>query len=247
MFLLVLCYYYLAMKKKFESPECSTCGSRHKSIFCDLSVDEVKEIDDFKACNIYSKGQVIFNEGNRTNGVYCVNKGKIKLYQIGAEGKEQIIRFAQAGDVIGYRALLSEEPLSSSAEAIEESAVCFIPKTQILSMITQNTNFNFKLLKTLSHELGESAKIITDLAQKPVRERLAETLLMLKDTFDLDEEKVIQVKLSREELANIVGTATESVIRLLSEFKKDNMIAVEGRNIKLINIPALTKTANIFD
>jgi CRP/FNR family transcriptional regulator len=235
------------MKKKFEMPQCSTCGSRHKSVFCDLSSDEVRDIDDQKGCNIYDKGQIIFHEGNRTNGIYCVNKGKIKLFQLGSEGKEQIIRFAKEGDVIGYRALLSEEPLSASAEAIEEAAVCFIPKSQVLKMITGNSNFNFRLLKELSHELGESAKIITDLAQKPVRERLAETLLMLKDTFELNEEKTIQVKLSREELANIVGTATESVIRLLSEFKKDNLIAIEGRNIKLLDIPALTRTANIFD
>ncbi|MCO6499844.1 MAG: Crp/Fnr family transcriptional regulator [Vicingus serpentipes] len=235
------------MKKKMEMPHCDTCGSRHKSVFCSLSEQEVNNVDASKGCNIYDRGQVIFHEGNRTNGIYCINKGKIKLFQLGSEGKEQIIRFAKAGDIIGYRALLSEEPLSASAEAIEEAVVCFIPKAQVFSLITDNPNFNFKLLKTLSHELGEAAKIITDLAQKPVRERLAETLLMLKDTFELNEEKTIQVKLSREELANIVGTATESVIRLLSEFKKDEMIALEGRNIRLLNIPELTRVANIFD
>ena len=235
------------MKKNIEMPRCATCGSRNKSVFCDMSIDEAKDMDSVKGCNIYDRGQVIFHEGNRTNGIYCVNRGKIKLFQLGSEGKEQIIRFAKEGDIIGYRALLSEEPLSASAEALEEAAVCFIPKSQVLKMITENPNFNFKMLKALSHELGEAAKVITDLAQKPVRERLAETLLMLKDTFELDNEKAIQVKLSREELANIVGTATESVIRLLSEFKKDKLIAVEGRNIKLLNIPELTRTANIFD
>ena len=247
MFLIIFVHSSLIMKKKFEMPHCETCGSRHKSVFCGVSNKEVQEIDSSKGCNIYDKGQIIFHEGNRTNGIYCVNKGKIKLFQLGSEGKEQIIRFAKEGDVIGYRALLSEEPLSASAEAIEEASVCFIPKTQVLKMITENSNFNFKLLKALSHELGEAAKVITDLAQKPVRERLAETLLMLKDTFELDEEKAIQVRLSREELANIVGTATESVIRLLSEFKKEELIALDGRNIKLLNIPGLTRTANIFD
>ena len=103
------------------------------------------------------------------------------------------------------------------------------------------------MLKKLSQELGESSKAITDLAQKPVKERLAETLLMLKDTFELDNQKVIQVKLSREELGNIVGTATESVIRLLSEFKKEGLIALEGKYIKLLDIPGLTKVANIID
>ncbi|MDF1674770.1 MAG: Crp/Fnr family transcriptional regulator [Vicingaceae bacterium] len=236
------------MKNQKEHPRCQTCGSKHMSVFCALSNEQVEEIDNSKGCNFYNKGQVVFHEGNRTNGIYCINKGKVKLFQIGSEGKEQIIRFAKPGDVIGYRALLSEEPLSASASAIEDdTTICFIPRDQIFSMIAQNPNFNFKFLKMLSHELGEAAKIITDLAQKPVRERLAETLLILKDTFELDEEKNIQVKLSREELANIVGTATESVIRLLSEFKKDELIAVEGRNIKLLNIPGLTRVANVFE
>jgi len=236
------------MKKNFESPRCEACGARHKSVFCSLSPNEVADMDSIKSCNVYNKSQILFHEGNRNNGIYCINKGKIKLFQLGFEGKEQIIRFAKEGDIIGYRSLLSEEPLSATATALEDdTTVCFIPRIQVLKMITENPNFNFKMLKILSHELGEAAKIITDLAQKPVRERLAETLLILKDTFDLDEEKAIQVKLSREELANIVGTATESVIRLLSEFKKENLIALEGKNIKLLNIPGLTRTANVFD
>jgi len=237
----------ILMKNRPESPHCETCGSRHKSVFCGLATNEIADIDASKGCNFYDRGQVIFHEGNRINGIYCINKGKIKIYQTGSEGKEQIIRFAKEGDIIGYRALLSEEPLSASAATLEEATLCFIPKSQILKVIQNNPNFNFKLLKMLSHELGEAARIITDLAQKPVRERLAESLLLLKDTFELDAEKNIQVKLSREELANIVGTATESVIRLLSEFKKDKMIDLDGRNIKLINIPALTREANILD
>jgi CRP-like cAMP-binding protein len=235
------------MKKKPEMPHCETCGSRDKSVFCGLASGEVSDIDASKGCNFYDKGQVIFHEGNRINGIYCINKGKIKIFQIGAEGKEQIIRFAKEGDIIGYRALLSEEPLSASAATLEEATLCFIPKSQIFKVLQENPNFNFKMLKLLSHELGEAARIITDLAQKPVRERLAESLLLLKDTFDLDEEKNIQVKLSREELANIIGTATESVIRLLSEFKKDKLIDVDGRNIKLLNIPGLKRTANILE
>ena len=235
------------MKKKPEMPHCETCGSRDKSVFCGLASNEVNDLDASKGCNFYDKGQVIFHEGNRINGIYCINKGKIKIFQIGVEGKEQIIRFAKEGDIIGYRALLSEEPLSASAATLEEATLCFIPKSQIFKALQDNPNFNFKMLKLLSHELGEAARIITDLAQKPVRERLAESLLLLKDTFELDEENNIQVKLSREELANIIGTATESVIRLLAEFKKDRLIDVDGRNIKLLNIPGLTRTANIFE
>ncbi len=235
------------MKKKIETPHCETCGSRHKSVFCGIASSEVKEIDAIKGCNFFDRGQVIFHEGNRINGIYCINSGKVKIFQIGSEGKEQIIRFAKEGDIIGYRALLSEEPLSASAATLEEATLCFIPKSQVLKVIQENPAFNLKMLKMLSHELGEAARVITDLAQKPVRERLAESLLLLKDTFELDEEKNIQVKLSREELANIIGTATESVIRLLSEFKKDKLIDINGRTIKLVNIQGLVRVANIFD
>jgi CRP-like cAMP-binding protein len=235
------------MKKRAEQIRCDTCGSRDKSVFCSLSPEETADIDASKSCNYYAKGQVIFHEGNRINGIYCVSKGKIKLFQIGNEGKEQIIRFAKEGDIIGYRALLSEEPLSASAATLEETSLCFIPKSQLLKLIENNPNFNFKMLKLLSHELGEAAKVITELAQKPVRERLAETLLILRQTFETDENQVIQVKLSREEIANIVGTATESVIRLLSDFKKERLIEVEGRSIKIVNIPGLTRVANVFE
>ena len=235
------------MKTNYHTPNCDSCLSRDISIFCDLTDTEIGALNKVKTCNIYDKGKIIFHEGNNIHGIYCVSKGKIKLYQLGGEGKEQIIRFAKPGDVIGYRALLSEEPLSASAESLEDAIVCFIPKNHIFKMLKENQNFNFKMLKELSHELGTSVKTITDLAQKPVRERLAETLLMLKDTFELDDQKIIQVKLSREELANIVGTATESVIRLLSEYKKEGIIALEGKNIKLLDVSALTRAANIFD
>lgn len=235
------------MKIKPEIPHCDFCNVCKKSIFHDLSDDAIAELNENKKCNFYTKGQLIFNEGNRINGIYCINKGKVKLFQVGSEGKNQIIKFAKEGEIIGYRALLSDEPLSASAAAIEDATLCFIPKAHFFKIITDHPNFNFKMLKLLSHELGDATKVITDLAQKSVRERVAEVLLILKETFDLDDEKTLQVQLSREELANIVGTASESVIRLLSEFKKDGMIDLKGKNIMLLDIPKLTKTANIFD
>ncbi len=102
------------------------------------------------------------------------------------------------------------------------------------------------LMKLTCRELGESNKFLTDIAQKTVRERLAEVLLLLMDTFELDEDNYLQISLTREDLANIVGTATESVIRLLSEFRADNMIEINGRRIKLLNIPKLIKVGNVY-
>ena len=101
------------------------------------------------------------------------------------------------------------------------------------------------LMQLTCKELGEANNFITDIAQKTVRERLAEILLLLKDRFDLDEDQVLKISLTREELANLVGTATESVIRLLSEFKSDELIELQGRKIKILNLPGLHKVANL--
>ncbi len=121
-----------------------------------------------------------------------------------------------------------------------------MPGDIITSFIKGNPEFAMALMRLTCRELGESNKFLTDIAQKTVRERLAEVLLLLMDTFDLDEEHTLQISLTREELANMVGTATESVIRLLSEFKADNLIELNGRKIKLLNIPKLIKIGNVY-
>jgi CRP-like cAMP-binding protein len=124
--------------------------------------------------------------------------------------------------------------------------VCFIPSEILISLVKSNANFAFELLKLACHELGEANSFITDIAQKTVRERLAEILLLLVNEFGVDNQQVLQISLTREELANIVGTATESVIRLLSEFKADKLVELNGRKIKIINIRGLEKISNVF-
>ena len=100
-------------------------------------------------------------------------------------------------------------------------------------------------MQIVCRELREANDYITDIAQKTVRERLAEVLLLLKENFELDNQNTLQISLTREELANMVGTATESVIRLLSEFKQDKLIELQGRKIKFLDISSLRRVANI--
>lgn len=187
------------------------------------------------------------HEGSRPNGVYCLHHGKTKVYRLGSEGKEQIIRFAKDGDLIGYRSLLSGENLSASISALEDTHACFIPKTALFKLIEKNPRFSLNMMKMTCHELGEAGKLITNLAQKTVRERLAEVLLIIDKTFGQDEEGNLDVSLTREEIANMVGTATESVIRLLSEFKDDGLISIKGRKIMLNDRNALVKIGNVYD
>ena len=134
----------------------------------------------------------------------------------------------------------------TTAKVIEEAVLCHIPYQTLLYLIQNNWQFSHHMLQIVCKELREANDYITDIAQKTVRERLAEVLLLLKENFELDNANTLQISLTREELANMVGTATESVIRLLSEFKQDQLIDLQGRKIKFINVPGLTKVANLL-
>lgn len=214
-------------------------------LFKKLTEDEFARLNFEKSCAYYKKGTVVYREGSRLTGFYCVTKGIVKVFKTGIDGKEQIIRFAKKGEIIAYRSLLSQELACTTAKIIDEAVLCHIPYQTLLFLIQSNWQFSHHMLQIVCRELREANDYITDIAQKSVRERLAEVLLLLKENFDLDHQNTLQISLTREELANMVGTATESVIRLLSEFRQDRLIELDGRRIKFVNIPGLQKVAGI--
>jgi CRP-like cAMP-binding protein len=228
-------------------PVCDKCSLESGSIFKHLNQEEVNIINFEKDFRQYKRGDILYQEGNRISGFYCINSGIIKVFKTGFDGKEQIIRFAKKGDIIAYRSVLSNEPACTSAKVIEDCQVCFIPSEILVSFIKTNPLYALELLKLACHELGEANSFITDIAQKTVRERLAEVLLFLVTDFGLDNQQFLNISLTREELANIVGTATESVIRLLSEFKSDKLVELNGRKIKILNTKGLEKISNVFN
>lgn len=228
-------------------PLCDSCSLETGSIFKYLTPDEVVILNYSKDFRQYKRGDILYQEGNRISGFFCIHKGIIKVFKTGFDGKEQIIRFAKDGDIIAYRSVLSNELACTSAKVIEDCQVCFIPSEILISFIKTNSAYSLELLKLACHELGEANSFITDIAQKTVRERLAEVLLLLVNDFGLDGEQFLNISLTREELANIVGTATESVIRLLSEFKSDKLVELNGRKIKILNKKGLEKISNVFN
>lgn len=228
-------------------PLCEKCALETNSIFKHLTGEEAEKLNFEKDFRHYKRGDVLYHEGNRISGFYCITGGIIKVFKTGFDGKEQIIRFAKPGDIIAYRSVLSNEPACTTAKVIEDCQVCFIPSEILVTFIKANSNFALELMKLTCHELGEANSYITDIAQKTVRERLAEVLIQLVDDFGLDDQKFLKISLTREELANIVGTATESVIRLLSEFKSDKLLELNGRKIKILNKKGLEKISNVFN
>ena len=137
------------------------------------------------------------------------------------------------------------EAYQATAEAMNDLQAIFIPSDVFLHLLEVDSQLSYTMLQKISFELGESSNTVTFLAQKTVRERLAEVLLLLEQKLGTDPEGFIKISLTREEIANLIGTATESAIRLISEFKQDDYIAVEGRNIKILNHEKLKKLGHV--
>lgn len=233
------------MNKNTSIPANEECDLSGFQLFRKLNPEELARLNYDKECSVYNKGTIVYKEGNRLTGFFCVTRGILKIYKTGVDGKEQIIRFAKKGNIIAYRSLVSQELACTTAKVIDDAVLCHIPYQTLLFLIQSNWQFSLHMLQIVCQELREANSYITDIAQKSVRERLAEVLLILKNNFDLDRQNTLKISLTREELANIVGTATESVIRLLSEFNQDKLIELQGRRIKIIDIQGLKKVANI--
>ncbi len=193
----------------------------------------------------YKKGQNLFTEGTYPAGIYFIKKGKVKKYKSLNGGKEQIIYVCCEGELLGYASLLGEETYPDSAASITDAVIGFLPKEKLLKLIEQYDDFSKMLIKNLSHEFGVLVNFIAAFTQKPVRERVALTLLILWEKFrdNLDEDNEVQIMLTREDLSNMVGTAVETLVRVLHEFKKENIISTSGRAIRLLNLRELIEIA----
>lgn len=230
------------------SYDCRECPNCKISVFSDLSDDQFDFLNYEKSIVQLHKGQVLFLQDTKPHGLYCIKKGKIKIFRRGSEGKEQIVRLAADADVVGYRALLSEESYQCGAAALEETTLCYVPRQALKQIMENNVNIYKKMISLLSNDLKNAESKISELAQKPVRERVAETLMVLKNKYGLEADgATLNVVLSREEMANLVGTATESLIRILSDFRKEGIIELDHKKIRIVDFEHLYTTAHLYD
>lgn len=223
--------------------KCDQCIVRELSSLSVLNKDEVLRLVDCKITKDVKKGEQIFHEGESINGVYCIKNGICKLTKLSANGKDQIVKLGKRGDLLGQRSMISDEPSNLGAVALEDMEVCFIPRGEVVNFFNNNNKFSMNIMRTICDDLKISDDHMVSMAQKSVKERLAETLLKLHNNFGVDNNGFLQIQLTREELAGMIGTATESCIRLLSEFKKKNIISLSGKKITLLNIAELKRLA----
>lgn len=223
--------------------KCEQCIVRQFSSLKALNKEELLRMADCKTSYTIKKGEPIFEEGEITKGVFCVKEGICKLSKLSANGKDQIVKLVKSGELLGQRSMISDEPANLSAVALDDMEVCFIPKSEIMGFFNQNNEFSMNVMKTICGDLKEADDHMVSMAQKSVKERLAETLIYLEDNFGKNEDGTLHIQLSREELAGMIGTATESCIRLLSELNKNGFIDLIGKKIAIIDRNKLKRMA----
>jgi CRP-like cAMP-binding protein len=221
--------------------KCDQCIVREFSALKALNKEELIKLSECKTSYTLKKGDSIFEEGENVNGIYCVKDGVCKLSKLSANGKDQIVKLVKPGELLGQRSMISEEPTNLSATALEDMEICFIPKSEVLGLFERNNQFSMNLMKSICGDLKESDDHMVSVSQKTVKERLAETLVSLEANFGKNDDGSLHIQLSREELAGMIGTATESCIRLLSDFKKLGLIDLIGKKIVILNISKLKR------
>jgi CRP-like cAMP-binding protein len=229
---------------KIIMSKCEQCIIREFSSLKALNKEELVKLSECKTSYTIKKGDVIFEEGDTINGIYCIKDGICKLSKLSANGKDHIVKLIKKGELLGQRSLISDQAVNLSATALEDMEVCFIPKTEVMGFFEKNNQFSMNVMKTICGDLKEADDHAVRMAQKTVKERLAKTLLYLEDTFGKNDDNSLKVQLSREEFASMIGTATESCIRLLSDFNKLGLIELAGKKITLKDIGQLKKIAD---
>jgi CRP-like cAMP-binding protein len=221
-------------------------GFNTNSVITDLPAAELDALMAHSSEQLFSKGEIIFREGSLPSGIFYMRTGMAKKYKVDKEGREQIIYVANSGELIGYHAILAEERYPDNAAALEESLIGFIPKEDFLHVLDLSKTLSNRLLKTLSHEFTVFANSVVLFAQRSVRERFAMQLILMREKYKqgIVQGMEVEINLSREDLASLVGTARENIVRIIKDFKKEEILETRGRKIIIKDVEALLRAAN---
>ncbi|NLE35339.1 MAG: Crp/Fnr family transcriptional regulator [Bacteroidales bacterium] len=230
----------------YTNPFLEQCIEGPFSLFRELPDKDKEFLIQDHYCFSLKKGEMIFNEGGRSAGLYCLAFGKVKIYKEGIGGREQIIRMVRPQGLIGFAAFISGNAYSASAVAIEDSGICRFDRNPFMKLIRRNPDLSVKLMRMMALELSFSNKRTVSLTQKHIRGRLAESLLVLRDTYGLENDgRTIRAYVSREDLACFSNMTTSNAIRTLSMFATESVISLEGKRISIVDSVRLEKISKL--
>jgi CRP/FNR family transcriptional regulator, polysaccharide utilization system transcription regulator len=231
---------------QYLNPYIELCLEGSSSIFKGINQKDKETLVHQHTLSIIKKGQFLFKEGEKTRGLLCLASGKVKVFKDGVGGRGQILKMVRHQGFIGYKALFSDIPWSVSAIALEDSAICIFEKNAFLRILKKNPDFSIKLIKLIADELSFSNNRTVSLTQKHIRGRLAESLLILRDTYGYEADgKTLRVSLSREDIANMSNMTTSNAIRTLSNLATEEIIEITGRRIGIIDAGSLERISEL--
>jgi len=202
------------------------------------NLNELKNFfDDNGTLSNYEKGEVIYEEGGRSNYIFLILKGIVKSHKMDESGKELITKLYKADDFLGFTSFIENIPYQESATAMEEVELAGIPKNDLKDVLGTSKNVSLELMNLLTDNLVAAKDQLLQMAYSSVRKKTAQTILQFAMILNKTPEE--SIKISRYDLASVAGIATESLIRTLSGFKKDGLINIEGRNIKILDLERL--------
>lgn len=219
---------------------CDSCENQRCLIKRNLSSSMVSKFAVKKTGIQCKKGQQFIMEGAPVNGLFFILKGKAKVFRTGINGREQIVRFAKAGEIIGHRGFGTEEYYSIGAMALEDTTLCYFSKDLLQEVLKNDPGFAYDLMLFYANELNKSEAKVKSLSQMTVRERVIDTLLYINRKFG-DLRGFLDLPLSRKEYADHAGTTEEQVIRVFSILKKEGFISSKGKKIGINDIQLLKK------
>jgi CRP-like cAMP-binding protein len=221
---------------EYINPYIELCLEGSSSIFKGLNQKDKETLGNQHTLTLFKKNQFLFKEGDKPRGLICLASGKVKVFKDGVGGRGQILKMVRQQGFIGYKSLFSDIPWSVSAIAIEDSAVCVFEKNTFLRILKKNPELSLRLMKVIADELWFSNNRTVSLTQKHIRGRLAESLIILRDTYGYDADgKIIRVSLSREDIANLSNMTTSNAIRTLSNMAAEGVIEIKGRKISILD------------
>ena len=230
----------------YKNPYIEQCIEGSFSMLKDLPEKEKEQLIQNHTYTIFRKGEIIFQEGEKPAGIFCLSFGKVKVFKEGIGGRDQIIRMVRPQGLLGYSAVIMGCPYKSTAVALEESAACIFEKNTFMKLLRHNPDLSMQMMRMMAVDLTFSNERTVSLTQKHIRGRLAESLIVLRDTYGFENDgKTIKAYVSREDLASLSNMTTSNAIRTLSMFATESVIALEGKKIKIVDTGKLEKISHL--
>jgi len=225
---------------QYENPYIEMCLDGPSSIFKGLNQKDKEILAQHHLSAMVKKGAHLFSEGEKSRGLICMISGKLKIYRVGVGGREQILKLMKQQDYIGYGTLFSDKKWPFSAEALEDTTVCHLEKASLIKVLKRNADLTLKMCKLITDELWTANDRLMALTQKHVRGRLAESILILRDTYGVEADgKTLKVYLSREDIAHLSNMTTSNAIRTLSNMSSEGILELKGRKVSILDSMAL--------